>query len=290
MPNAKVMQLVLRELIACGVPQRVVEPALVMDDPDQVAAFVQAGREDGVMAPVHLYHCANVCEIIHDGDVVLDLGCGPANQLAMVARLNPDAHFIGVDLSLPMLEQAAALADRLALRNIDFRHADISDLVNFGTASIDAVISTVALHHLSDRAALEKTLAGIARVLKPGGGIYLVDFGHLKSEASMDYFAHQYADRQPESFTLDYLNSLRAAFTVDDFRAAAAPLAGRAQLYSTFLIPYLVALKSASRRPPDPALRARLAEIRTRLPAWHQADLADLRTFFRLGGLRCALL
>lgn len=290
MPNAKVMQVVLRELIACGVPQRVVEPALIMDDPAQVAAFVQAGREDGVMAPVHLYHCANICEVIHAGDVVLDLGCGPANQLTMVARFNPEVRFIGVDLSLPMLEQAAAQADRLALRNIHFQHADISDLVNFATESIDAVISTVALHHLPDRAALEKTFAGIARVLRPGGGVYLVDFGHLKSESSIDYFAHQYADRQPESFTLDYLNSLRAAFALDDFRAASVPLATRARLYSTFLIPYLVALKSAPRRAPDPALRARLAEVRARLPAWHQADLADLCTFFRLGGLKCALL
>ena len=290
MPSVKVIQVVLRELIACGSQERMLEPGLIMDDPDQVSAFVEAGRENGVMAPVYLYHCAHICEVIHAGDVVLDLACGPANQLAMVARLNPDVGFIGVDLSLPMLEKAEALVGRMRLPNIDFRQADISNLETFGTATIDAVISTVALHHLPDLHALERTFAGIARVLKPGGGIYLVDFGRLKSEASLNYFAHQYADRQPAAFTADYLNSLHAAFTLDDFHAAVAPLADRGRLYSTFLIPYLVAIKSAVRRSPDPALRARLTELRDRLPAWHQADFADLAMFFSLGGLKCGLL
>ena len=74
------------------------EPSLVMDDPQQVTAYAKAGRENGVMAPVYIFNGANICEVIRAGDIVVDLGCGPANQLAMVARLNPDVHFIGVDI------------------------------------------------------------------------------------------------------------------------------------------------------------------------------------------------
>lgn len=261
-----------------------------MDDPQQVAAYVQAGLEHAVMAPVYLFHGANICEVIRPGDTVLDLACGPANQLAMVARLNPDTHFIGLDLSKPMLQQAEELISRQGLNNVSLRHGDITDLSVFANTSIDAVISTMALHHLPDVPALARTYAEVARVLKPDGGIYMVDFGHLKSKRSIDYFANQYADRQPELFTLDYFNSLHAAFYLEDIRRAAQPLLGPARLYSTFLMPFMVALKSSPRRSHDAAMSVKLAAMKQSLPSWHQADFADLMTFFRMGGLSCALL
>lgn len=242
------------------------------------------------MAPVYLFHGANICEVIWPGDMVPDIACGLANQLAMVARLNPDTHFIGLDLSLPMLQQAEELISRQGLGNVSLRQGDITDLSIFTNASVDAVVSTMALHHLPDVSALARTYAEVARVLKPEGGIYMVDFGHLKSKRSIDYFANQYAGRQPELFTLDYLNSLHAAFYLEDIRQAAQPLLGQACLYSTFLMPYMVALKSPSRRSHDAALSAKLAAMKLSLPSWHQADFADLMTFFSMGGLSCALL
>ena len=99
MLNTALIGTFLREATARERTQRVPEPDLVMDDPEKVAAFTRAGREDGVMAPVYLFHCAQICEVIRPGDRVVDLGCGPGTQLAMVARLNPDAHFLGIDLS-----------------------------------------------------------------------------------------------------------------------------------------------------------------------------------------------
>jgi ubiquinone/menaquinone biosynthesis C-methylase UbiE len=261
-----------------------------MDDPKQVAAYVEAGREHAVMAPVYLFHGANMCEVIRQGDTVLDLACGPANQLVMVARLNPHTHFIGVDLSLTMLQQAVELISRQGLDNVSLCHADITDLSAFADFSIDAVVSTMALHHLPDVSALARTYAEVARVLKPGGGIYMVDFSHLKSTRSIDYFANQYADRQPELFTLDYLNSLHAAFYLEDIRRAAHPLLGRARLYSTFLMPFMVALKGPPRRSHDAALSAKLVTMKQALPSWHRTDFSDLTTFFRMGGMSCTLL
>src|SRR5581483_6527508 len=116
------------------------------------------------------------------------------------------------------------------------------------------------------------------------------DFGHLKSEKSIEYFAHQYADRQPELFTLDYLYSLRAAFSLADFRDVGRILGEAVRVYSTFLAPYMVALKSRVRRDADPVTKARLREMRSALPDHHQRDLRDLAMFFGLGGLRCELL
>jgi len=289
-PSPAVVLTVLREVVTREHCPRTPEPGLVMDDPQQVAAYVEAGREHAVMAPVYLFHGANMCEVIRPGDTVLDLACGPANQLAMVARLNPDTQFIGLDLSRPMLEQAKALIDQQGLKNITLRAGDITDLSAFANASVDAVVSTMALHHLPDLPALARTYAEVARILKPDGGLYMVDFGHLKSTRSIDYFANQYADRQPALFTLDYLNSLRAAFYLQDIRQAAQPLLRQARLYSTFLMPFMVALKSPPRRSNDPTLTAKLVSMKQALPNWHQADFADLTTFFRMGGLSCGLL
>jgi arsenite methyltransferase len=290
MPSAQLIQTVVRELLTRERSTRVTEPDLVMDDPENVAAYVEAGREHAVMAPVYLFHCSNICEVIRPGDTVVDLACGPANQLAMVARLNPETRFIGVDLSAPMLEQARELIERQGLKNVEFRHGDITDLSMFGDRSVDAVMSTMALHHLPTVDMLCQTYAEVARILKQGGGVYMVDFGHLKARRSIDYFAYQYADRQPALFTEDYYNSLHAAFYPDDFRRAVQPLEGRARLYNTIGLPCMLALKSQARRGDAPQLVAELARMRRELPEWHKADFSDLVRHFGMNGMRCSLI
>jgi len=290
MPSLPVLLTLVREITTAERASRVPEPELVMDDPAQVAAYAEAARPNGVLAPVYLFHSAHACEVIRAGDLVLDLACGPANQLAMIATLCPDARFIGVDLSETMLGRARDLMEREGIENVELRQGDISRLPGIATGSVDAIISSLALHHLPTLDQLKATFAEMARVLKRGGGVYVSDLGHLKSERSIEYFARQYADRQPELFTLDYLNSLRAAFAVEDFRAAGAPIAGAARLYTTFLAPYMIAFKSAARRTLEPALSRRFQELRAALPHHHRVDLKDLSTFFRLGGLSSRLL
>jgi len=292
MPSLAVMRVLLREVATFRRSVRVNEPDLVMDDPDKVAAYTRAGREDGVMAPVYLFHCAQICGLVKPGDRVVDLGCGPATQLAMVARLNPGAHFTGVDLSSDMLERARELLEAQQLANVDLKRGDITDLSDFEDDSVDVVFSTVALHHLPDEAALEKTFSEASRILKSDGGLYLLDFGHLKSEKSIEYFAYQYADRQPELFTLDYLYSLRAAFPLKVFKKLTRKhFPGRARVYSTFLMPFMVAVKQErSRVEVDRSVVEELRRLKALLPDYHKADLADLRTFFRLGGLKSPLL
>lgn len=292
MPSLPVIKTLFRELLTTERSPRINEPDLVMDDPEKVAAYTRAGREDGVMAPVYLYHCAQICDVVRAGDRVIDLGCGPATQLAMAARLNPDTHFTGLDLSEQMLQRATAHCRDMQLGNVEFQRQNISSLTDFESNSVDVVMSTVALHHLPQLADLESTFAEVARVLKPDGGLYIVDFGHLKAEKSIEYFAYQYADSQAELFTLDYLYSLRAAFARDDFaRLTSRYLADRARAYSTFLMPFKVAIKSLRRDGEvAPFARRELQRLRDELPAHHRTDLADLRSFFSLGGLKSPLL
>ena len=68
MPSLPVLKTLLRELTTREQSARINEPDLVMDDPDKVAAYTRAGREDGVMAPVYLFHCAQICAVIRPGD------------------------------------------------------------------------------------------------------------------------------------------------------------------------------------------------------------------------------
>lgn len=288
MPSPTVIKVFCRELFARQTSTRQPEPDLVMDAPENVEAYLFAGREDGSLQPVYLFQCAQICEVIKPGDTVLDLGCGPATQLAMVARLNPDIHFIGVDLSEEMLEKATAYVQKRNLSNIEFKLADITNLSCFENESMDAVISTLVLHHLPDIEMLDLTFAEVKRVLKPEGGLYLADLGHLKSEQSIRDFADQYSDRQPELFTLDYLNSLRAAFYSSDFLSLHQKhLATVGKFYTTFMMPYMMAIKSRARRGDDAEkIIQKLQNIKLSMAANHRTDLQDLRLFFRLGGLK----
>jgi ubiquinone/menaquinone biosynthesis C-methylase UbiE len=286
MPSLPVLKVLLREVVTRQQTARVPEPDLVMNDSDKVAAFTRAGREDGVMAPVYLFHCAQVCDVVRPGDLVIDLGCGPATQLAMIARLLPETEFLGVDFSDEMLARARQYVADEGLLNVRFHKADMSRLSFLNDASVDAVYSTVALHHLPGAEEFHRTFAEVGRILRPGGGIYLVDFGRLRSRRSIDYFAYQYADRQPELFTLDYLYSLNAAFTLEEFRTATRRYLGdRAKVFATFLAPFLVAVKSRPRTASS-EVSHRLDEIRRRLPRYHQTDVKDLTSWFALGGLR----
>lgn len=287
MPSLSVLKVLLKEMISRPQVSRANEPSLVMDDPAQVDEYTQAGLEGGVMAPVYLFHCAQVCEVIRPGDRVLDLACGPANQLAQIARLNPDCQFVGLDLSSEMLGKAEKLAASQKLANTTFTEGSITDLKQFRDSSFDAVMSTMALHHLPNVAALDRTFEEAARVLKRGGGLYLADFGRLKRKDSIDYFAYQYKDRQPPLFTLDYLHSLHAAFALDDFKnACEKSFASRASVLSTWCVPYMVVTKTPPRRDIPRELAGALRTLRDALPEYHKDDLADLVTFFRLGGLR----
>ena len=275
---------ILREVVGKRSLPREPEPDLVMESDDQVAAYAEAGRIDGVMAAAYLFHTAQISARVGGAARVLDLGCGPATQLAQVAQFNPATQFVGVDLSVGMLDSARAHAASQNLRNIGFEQSDITDLSQFKDASFDAVISTMALHHLPTLEHLRRCLREVRRVLNPGGAVYLADFGRLKSLKSVIFFAYMNADRQPHVFSLDYERSLRAAFEFDDIkRVAAEELPADVQVHSTFLSPMLTVAATAPRGI-SATLRANFAALRTRLPRRYRSDLDDLRLFFRLGG------
>jgi ubiquinone/menaquinone biosynthesis C-methylase UbiE len=280
------MPVFLREWLGPRSFPREPEPALIMSDAEQAAAYDHAGRIDGVMAAAYLFHTARITQVIQGSGRVLDIGCGPATQLLQVAAINPGSEFIGIDLSDEMLSRARRHIADQGVGNVEVRRDDATSLATIDDQSVDAVISTMALHHLPAIGDLNQCFAQIARVLRRGGALYLCDFGRLKSLRSVLYFAYQNARHQPHLFSLDYERSLRAAYLAEDLEAALrAHLAERARLFSTFKVPFLVLIKSPDRVLHE-TVRSRLRGMRQALPRRYRRDLDDLRSFFALGGLR----
>lgn len=288
MPSPALLLNLFLDLVARGEQARVPEPALVMDDAAAAEAFMQAGREDGILAHTYVYHAIQASAVIPPAASVVDLGCGPANQLVQVARLNPDARFIGVDASAEMLALAAATLARCGVGNVELRQARMESLDGIADGAADAVISTMSLHHLADRAALAATLGEVKRVLRPGGGLYLVDFGRLRREAGQRFFAGERAAVQPALFTVDYYNSLRAAFSLGELRVAAGILGDAATVRRTFLVPFLVAIRSRHRNALPRERRAAACALYRALSPRQRYDLRDLARFFGHGGFPLA--
>lgn len=284
-PRLSLLPILLREGLGRHQFVREPEPGLIMDDAEQVAAYVEAGRSDGIMAAAYLFHTARASQVLQGCRRVIDLGCGPATQLAQIALCNPEIDFIGVDLSQEMLDQAERHVRDLGLHNVAFRRDDVTVLAGIDEGSVDGVISTMALHHLPSLDHLRACFRRVGALLKAGGAVYIVDFGRLKSLKSVRYFASLNEAQQPRLFTQDYEQSMRAAFLADEFQALAREaLPAQVQIYTTFVIPMLVILKTADRPLPE-ALRERFATGRRALPERYRRDLDEIRQFLRLGGL-----
>ncbi|MDA8093098.1 MAG: class I SAM-dependent methyltransferase [Betaproteobacteria bacterium] len=276
----------LLERLSPGAPlPRVPEPQLIMDDDAQNEAFEQVGREDGLLAFVHLYQALQIAPLLRHGDRVLDLGCGPANQLVQVARLNPRAHFTGLDAAAGMLAQARETVRRGGVTNIEPVHGDMTTLSGFDDGSFDAVMSTLSLHHLPDEAALVRTMQAARRVLKPDGAIYLIDFGRLKRAATQRFLAEDRRDLQPDAFTRDYLNSQRAAFSVGELSRAAQAFGDRLSKYETALAPFMVVFRTSARRALDEGGRHLAQSLYDGMNATQQSDFQRYARWFRMGGL-----
>ena len=96
---------------------------------------------------------------------VLDLGCGDGRLAALVLAAAPQSTVTCVDMSPPMLEAVASRFTGDARVHV-VAH-DFEERLPF-TGPFDAVVSSLAIHHVTD--ARKQTLyAEIAGLLSPGG-------------------------------------------------------------------------------------------------------------------------
>ena len=118
-------------------------------------------------------------------DSLLDVGTGTGQVLALAA--DRIARGVGVDLSHDMLAIARVRLAEAGLRHCRARHADMYHLP-FGAGSFDAAVFHMVLH-FADRPAA--AIAEAARVLKPRGRLFLVDFTPHDHDSLREKHAHR---------------------------------------------------------------------------------------------------
>lgn len=106
----------------------------------------------------------------------LDIGTGTGRILEVFGpRIERG---LGIDLSHEMLRVARARLEQAEARNCQVRHGDMYSLA-LPSASFDVAVVHQVLHYADDPKA---AIAEAARVLRPGGRLYIVDFSRHEEE------------------------------------------------------------------------------------------------------------
>ncbi|MDP3699688.1 MAG: methyltransferase domain-containing protein [Hylemonella sp.] len=125
------------------------------------------------------YGCGLVCPPLLEGCRVLDLGCGSGRDVYALAQLvGPTGSVVGVDMTDEQLAVARAhqahQAQVFGFDNVRFLHGYIERLDELGLehGSFDVIVSNCVVNLSPDKDAV---LAGVQRLLKPGGEFYFSD-------------------------------------------------------------------------------------------------------------------
>jgi SAM-dependent methyltransferase len=103
----------------------------------------------------------------------LDLGCGEGRHAILMAKMGFRVE--AVDLEPLALAKAQAFARRAGVRGrIRFSRGDALGL-RFPAASFDVLLDSGCFHHVT-KADWPRYVAGVARVLRPGGALLLTVF------------------------------------------------------------------------------------------------------------------
>lgn len=110
---------------------------------------------------------------IEPGMTVVDIGAGTGYFLPhLSAAVGPEGRVLGLDIEPDMVRYMTERATRQGLDNVEAREVSPAD-PGLAPASVDRVLVVNTWHHIADRAAYA---AKLARALKPGGAVYIVDY------------------------------------------------------------------------------------------------------------------
>ena len=119
------------------------------------------------------------------GSDALDLCCGTGDlALALAAGSGPDGRVVGSDFSEPMLELARHKSGEEGLP-VEFGWADALELP-YGDESFDAVTVGFGARNLAD---LERGLSEMARVLRPGGRLVILEITRPQREPLASFYS-----------------------------------------------------------------------------------------------------
>ena len=164
----------------------------------ELSARIQASFDEAAADEEHfpstidprIYHVKLIREHLGDlkGRRVLDVGCGKGRFLRVLRETEPDAEYWGVDISDEMLHFVPP--------EIHTRQGSMTALP-FEDGFFDAAYATESLEHAVE---IDRAVAEICRVVKPGGRIAIIDknaaeWGRLKTPEWERWFDRKELER-----------------------------------------------------------------------------------------------
>lgn len=137
------------------------------------------------------------------GDVILDIGCGPADILEFL----PEVKYYGFDLNPKYIADAKK---RYGGRGIFFCQ-ELSERSAPAEISFDIVLANKVLHHLNDGEAIELFKLSAKR-LKPGGRLITCDGCHAENEGLISRIVSNLDRGKYVRDKAGYLNLARQVF------------------------------------------------------------------------------
>ena len=148
---------------------------------------------------------------MREDQTIADFGSGTGAFVLRVARCCSRVH--AIDISQAMLDYAKRKAQTQGLANIFYHHAGFLTYVH-ADAPLDAVTSSMALHHLPDFWK-QKALQKLHRMLKPGGQLYLADvvYDEKDCEANVSKWVKQVAAKMGPEMADDIVRHIRQEYS-----------------------------------------------------------------------------
>jgi demethylmenaquinone methyltransferase / 2-methoxy-6-polyprenyl-1,4-benzoquinol methylase len=184
------------------------------------------------------------------GSDALDVCCGTGDlALALRRRIGPDGRVVGCDFSEPMLEIARRKSGEEALP-VEFGWADALELP-YGDLSFDAVTIGFGARNLAD---LERGISEMARVLRPGGHLVILEITRPHREPLASFYSLWFDRLVPVIGTLagdpgaySYLPTSVRTFPEPEQLAGMIDAAGFERIRWLLLAGGIVAIHSATR-------------------------------------------
>jgi ubiquinone/menaquinone biosynthesis C-methylase UbiE len=176
------------------------------------SSLYDAGERDELpeSALIASLGCGNPIAIaeLHEGETVLDLGCGGGIDVLLSARrVGATGVAYGLDMTDEMLDLARHNQAQAGVTNVQWLRGHIEE-IPLPRESVDVIISNCVINLAGDK---PQVLREAARVLKPGGRFAVSD---VVADDDMD--DHTRADMQA------YTGCIAGALTRDEFTAALA--------------------------------------------------------------------
>jgi ubiquinone/menaquinone biosynthesis C-methylase UbiE len=145
-------------------------------------------------------------DLIPDRHATLaDIGCGPGFFTLAAARLLPEGHVFAIDLQADMLAAVRVAAEAAGLTNITTIEADAAALP-LDDGSVDAVLMA---RFLVDTPAKDAIVAEAARILRPGGRLYLLQWDRVPTPMGPPFHIRLAAETAAELLRRHGLSTVR---------------------------------------------------------------------------------